>query len=179
MNYDLASRYPHRNRPRARRARADIRHALFDFDGTLSLIREGWQQVMIPADGRDAPGDTPRHEPRGRAAETIVSAVHRPHYRHPDHLPDDGAGGPGARDGAPCRSTPSEYKRIYLERLWQHIANRVNGLGEGTLKRRGLPTSRFRGTAPELKQHGNLLPGQRHRCEYVRDEAGAAPGRLL
>ena len=22
--------------------------ALFDFDGTISLIREGWQKVMIP-----------------------------------------------------------------------------------------------------------------------------------
>ena len=28
--------------------RGRIRHALFDFDGTLSLIREGWQDVMIP-----------------------------------------------------------------------------------------------------------------------------------
>src|SRR3974377_1310858 len=25
-----------------------FRHVLFDFDGTLSLIREGWPQVMIP-----------------------------------------------------------------------------------------------------------------------------------
>ena len=25
-----------------------IRHAVFDFDGTLSLIREGWPQVMVP-----------------------------------------------------------------------------------------------------------------------------------
>ncbi len=25
-----------------------IRSALFDFDGTLSLIRQGWQDVMIP-----------------------------------------------------------------------------------------------------------------------------------
>ena len=24
------------------------RHALFDFDGTLSLIREGWPDVMVP-----------------------------------------------------------------------------------------------------------------------------------
>ena len=24
------------------------RHILFDFDGTLSLIREGWPEVMIP-----------------------------------------------------------------------------------------------------------------------------------
>jgi phosphoglycolate phosphatase-like HAD superfamily hydrolase len=28
--------------------RGRIRSVLFDFDGTLSLIREGWQQVMIP-----------------------------------------------------------------------------------------------------------------------------------
>src|SRR6201993_2145984 len=28
--------------------RGKIRAALFDFDGTLSLIREGWPQVMIP-----------------------------------------------------------------------------------------------------------------------------------
>ncbi len=28
--------------------RGDFRFALFDFDGTLSLIREGWQNVMIP-----------------------------------------------------------------------------------------------------------------------------------
>ena len=25
-----------------------IKCALFDFDGTLSLIREGWQNIMIP-----------------------------------------------------------------------------------------------------------------------------------
>lgn len=26
----------------------DIRYALFDFDGTISLIRQGWQDIMIP-----------------------------------------------------------------------------------------------------------------------------------
>ena len=25
-----------------------FKHVLFDFDGTISLIRQGWQQVMIP-----------------------------------------------------------------------------------------------------------------------------------
>lgn len=25
-----------------------VRHALFDFDGTLSLLREGWEQIMAP-----------------------------------------------------------------------------------------------------------------------------------
>lgn len=28
--------------------RGQIRSVLFDLDGTLSLIREGWQGVMIP-----------------------------------------------------------------------------------------------------------------------------------
>src|SRR3989442_15606290 len=27
--------------------RPGIRHVLFDFDGTLSLIREGWAEVMV------------------------------------------------------------------------------------------------------------------------------------
>jgi len=29
-------------------SRGGIEHVLFDFDGTISLIREGWQQIMIP-----------------------------------------------------------------------------------------------------------------------------------
>jgi len=29
--------------------RGHIRHALFEFDGTVSLIREGWQGVMSTA----------------------------------------------------------------------------------------------------------------------------------
>ena len=28
--------------------RGNFKSALFDFDGTLSLIREGWRDVMIP-----------------------------------------------------------------------------------------------------------------------------------
>ena len=27
---------------------ARFRHGVLDFDGTVSLIREGWQQIMIP-----------------------------------------------------------------------------------------------------------------------------------
>ena len=28
--------------------RGNFKFALFDFDGTISLIREGWQKIMIP-----------------------------------------------------------------------------------------------------------------------------------
>jgi phosphoglycolate phosphatase-like HAD superfamily hydrolase len=33
---------------RAPANRGSIRHVLFDFDGTVSLIREGWPEVMVP-----------------------------------------------------------------------------------------------------------------------------------
>jgi phosphoglycolate phosphatase-like HAD superfamily hydrolase len=35
-------------RPEVRTRLGKIRHALFDFDGTLSVLREGWESVMFP-----------------------------------------------------------------------------------------------------------------------------------
>ncbi len=29
-------------------SRPGVSHVLFDFDGTLSLIRQGWPEVMVP-----------------------------------------------------------------------------------------------------------------------------------
>src|SRR5277367_2285963 len=34
--------------PAAVEPRPEISHVLFDFDGTLSLIRQGWPEVMTP-----------------------------------------------------------------------------------------------------------------------------------
>src|SRR5690348_8171307 len=34
--------------PRPLDPRPEISHVLFDFDGTLSLIRQGWPEVMVP-----------------------------------------------------------------------------------------------------------------------------------
>lgn len=36
-----------------------IRHALFDFDGTLSVLREGWESVMVPVMIESICGDAP------------------------------------------------------------------------------------------------------------------------
>jgi phosphoglycolate phosphatase-like HAD superfamily hydrolase len=43
--------------------RGKIKFAIFDFDGTISLIREGWQQIMIPM-MVDILVQTPAHESR-------------------------------------------------------------------------------------------------------------------
>jgi phosphoglycolate phosphatase len=47
--------------------RGHVRHALFDFDGTVSLIREGWQPVMTSMMA-DLLLQPPRARKRSRAA---------------------------------------------------------------------------------------------------------------
>src|SRR6478752_10881983 len=42
------SRWPSAEFPKALTPRPAISHVLFDFDGTLSLIRQGWPEVMVP-----------------------------------------------------------------------------------------------------------------------------------
>ena len=67
--------------------RGEIRSVLFDFDGTLSLIRQGWQEVMVPMmveilealDTGEIAGNADRDRHR----------VCRPPDRQADHLPDD------------------------------------------------------------------------------------------
>lgn len=49
--------------------RGRIRHALFDFDGTVSLLREGWQGIMAPVMIEMICGDT---EP----TQAIIDEVH-------------------------------------------------------------------------------------------------------
>ena len=78
-------------------SRRKPRHVLFDFDGTLSLIREGWPEVMVPlmvevlqATGTD------------ESPEALRDAGHRVRQRadrQADDLPDDppGRGGQHAR----------------------------------------------------------------------------------
>ena len=55
--------------------RGQFRFALFDFDGTLSLIREGWQGVMIPYFVEELL-KTPRHEEPDQI-ERLCSAYER------------------------------------------------------------------------------------------------------
>ena len=56
--------------------RGRIRHALFDFDGTLSLIREGWQDVMIPQ-MVEWLLETPEHESEAELTAVVKDYVTR------------------------------------------------------------------------------------------------------
>lgn len=110
--------------PRVRRG--PFRAALFDFDGTLSLIREGWPRVMVGMmvevlrdNGLSRPGDWER-------VETFVMALNgHPTLVQTSRFAEEVA----ARGGTPA--DPREYLREYLARLmgvvrgrWDVIANR-------------------------------------------------------
>jgi hypothetical protein len=56
--------------------RGRIRFALFDFDGTISLIREGWQGVMIPM-MVEVLLDTPHHESEAELTQVVTDFVTR------------------------------------------------------------------------------------------------------
>jgi phosphoglycolate phosphatase len=95
-----------------------LRHAVFDFDGTLSLIRAGWQTVMADMMVEILQG-TPRGEPeaelRARTAEPIFGLAGRPTLVQMQWLADE----VGRRGGAP---RPAEaYKGLYLERLQERV----------------------------------------------------------
>ena len=74
-----------------------LRHVLFDFDGTLSLIREGWPEVMVPlmVEVLQATGTG---EPAVRTA-AAVCRLRRRADRQANDLPDD----PPGRGGQPPR----------------------------------------------------------------------------
>jgi phosphoglycolate phosphatase-like HAD superfamily hydrolase len=112
-------------------ASADSRpeFALFDFDGTLSLIREGWQQVMVPMMVTIL-GDTETEEsPQelGRVAEEFVMELNgKQTIYQMIRLSEEVA----ARGGAP--ENPLVYKHRYHELLMQHVLSRRDALRDGS-----------------------------------------------
>src|SRR5580693_1866587 len=107
------------------------RHArvvLFDFDGTLSTIRSGWMNVMVPmmveilADLKTGESDQQLRALveefvwRLTGKETIYQMIAFSEAIH--------ARGGNALD-------PLVYKKMYLDLLWQKIEKRVEGLRKG------------------------------------------------
>ncbi len=108
--------------------RGRIRHALFDFDGTLSLIREGWQGVMIPL-MVELLLDTPEHESEAELRQVVTDYVTRLTGKQTIYQMIQLAEEIGRRGGRPA--DPLAYKHLYLARLWERIAGRVADLKAG------------------------------------------------
>ena len=110
--------------------RGQIRQALFDFDGTLSLIREGWQGIMIPM-MVEILLETPGHESESELTELVTEYVYRLTGKQTIYQMIRLTEEIQKRGGDPL--TPLEYKWIYLERMNAHIVKRINGLASGDI----------------------------------------------
>jgi len=108
--------------------RGHIRHALFDFDGTISLIREGWQGVMIPMMVEVLLG-TPDHEGEAQVTHVVTDFVTRLTGKQTIYQMIELAEAVKKRGGVPL--DPLAYKREYLRRLWTRIKDRVADLKAG------------------------------------------------
>jgi len=105
-----------------------IRSVLLDFDGTLSLIREGWQEVMVSfMTGILHPLDESQSETelRNHVSEYVTRLTGKQTIYQMIQLSHEIA----ARGGVP--EDPLVYKRQYHDRLWKQIEHRVEGLRSG------------------------------------------------
>jgi phosphoglycolate phosphatase-like HAD superfamily hydrolase len=108
--------------------RGHIRHALFDFDGTVSLIREGWQQVMIPM-MVEILLQTPEHESEAELTAIVTEYVERLTGKQTIYQMIQLCEEIARRGGQPA--DPLVYKRMYHDRLWERIKGRIAALKSG------------------------------------------------
>ena len=111
--------------------RPEITHVLFDFDGTLSLIREGWPEVMVPMFVEMLPGlpGEPEEARRRLCYEDIMRLNGKQTIYQMIQLADRIQ----ERGGTPRE--PLWYKHEYLRRLEERISSRTAGIRRGEISR--------------------------------------------
>ena len=140
----------------------DFRVAIFDFDGTLSLLRRNWQGIMVPM-MVDILVDTGTGEPREKlhsiVEEYVMRLTGKPTLHQTQALADEVTARGQQADA-------HEYLRTYQETLLSQVERRIAAVAEGvdrpdehmvTGARRLLDTLRERGLTLYLAS-GTLLP---------------------
>jgi phosphoglycolate phosphatase-like HAD superfamily hydrolase len=126
-----------------------IRSVLFDFDGTISLIREGWQNVMISM-MVDHLMKCPRHESEAEIEQIVKEYVTRLTGRQTIYQMIQLHDEIKVRGGKPL--SPLEYKYQYLDTLSERINYRIEGLEAGTIGKDELMVGGSREFVEELKK---------------------------
>jgi phosphoglycolate phosphatase len=124
------------------------RVALFDFDGTLSLIRTGWMQVMVPM-MVEILADLKTGESEDDLRRIVEDFVWRLTGKETVYQTMELARQVTLRGGAPL--DPVVYKHQYLDRLSRVIGTRIEALRSGAC-----PPDRY------------LVPGSRALLEALK-----------
>lgn len=111
--------------------RGKVRHAILDFDGTISLIRDGWQNVMVPM-MIDVLMETPTDESRKQLESTVVKFVDQltgkqTIYQMIRLCEEIQKRGGTAKD-------PLDYKDMYNDRLLPIVNDRITKLENQEIK---------------------------------------------
>jgi phosphoglycolate phosphatase-like HAD superfamily hydrolase len=133
--------------PTASAARARV--VLFDFDGTISTIRSGWMDVMVPM-MVEILAETKSGESEAALTEIVREFVGRLTGKQTMYQMVELAENVAKRGGTP--PDPIEYKNLYLRLLNEKIAGRLQELESGHVD-------------PEKY----MVPGARTLLENLRD----------
>lgn len=111
--------------------RGKFHSVLFDFDGTLSLVREGWPQVMIPMMVREL-RTTGTEETEEQLKQVVETFVMRLTGRQTIYQMMQLADEVKQRGGTPRE--PVEYKHRYHDLLMERIEGRLQKLASGEVQ---------------------------------------------
>ena len=128
--------------------------AVFDFDGTISLIREGWQQVMIPYFIEELL-KTPMAEDKESISNCVRDFVDFLTGKQTIYQCIRLTTEIQTRGGKP--EDPIEYKNEYHRRLMKRIEYRIKGLKEGTIKPEDAVVPGSFELLSMLREHGLVL----------------------
>ena len=148
--------------------RGDFHAVIFDFDGTLSLLRRNWQDVMIPmmVDTLEA---TDTSETREQLHEHVEEFVMRLNGRQTIYQMIRLAEEVSLRGGRPLE--PLEYKQRYHDLLWRQVGQRVEAVRNGRVPQGEMTVPGSRPILAELCRLGlPLYLASGTDVDYVRDE---------
>jgi len=130
--------------------RPEIGHVLFDFDGTLSLIRQGWPDVMVPMFVEALP----RLPGEGEAdvRRMVVDDIMRLNGKQTIYQMIQLTERVRERGGDP--QEPLWYKHEYLRRLEQHIGGRTAQLASRAIPADAMLVHAARPFLEHLRQLG-------------------------
>ena len=152
------SDYPH----------GEFRAAIFDFDGTLSLLRRNWQNVMIPL-MVDILAATGTDETRGELHTHVEEFVMRLNGRQTIYQMMQLAEEVSLRGGRPLE--PLQYKHQYHELLWQQVGRRVEDVRSGRTPRQRMTVPGTEILLRTLAERGlTLYLASGTDLKYVQDE---------
>jgi phosphoglycolate phosphatase-like HAD superfamily hydrolase len=148
--------------------RGHFRSVLFDFDGTLSLIREGWPQVMIPMMVevlRQTGTQESDAQLTGAVEEFVMRLNGRQTIYQMIHLADEVR----RRGGQP--SDPLVYKHRYHALLMERIRDRLAALQSGSATAEDWTVPGSQALLESLRRRGmTLYLASGTDLKYVRHE---------